>query len=174
VSQKWFDIAPADTGIILFNKTQRVATGLLENVLGDIMADHTLRPVPQDLSRLRIYRHAEALDGSIDWRWSARQIVDFVRAGNYRPFMSPTYTAYVEDAAGAQIEILRADVGGPVSQPPGTVVDVEDCGPRIACGTRSSVILVKAEANMTALGAADWRRRLRGLPEARLHGRSVP
>jgi methionyl-tRNA formyltransferase len=174
VSQEWFDIAPTATGLTLFNKTQRVATGLLQNVLGDIMADRTLRPVPQDLSRLRIYRHAEALDGSIDWRWSARQIVDFVRAGNYRPFVSPTYTAYVEDAVGAQIAILKAEVGGPVSQPPGTVVEVEDRGPRIACGTRSSVILVKAEANETALSAADWRRRLSGLQEARLRGRNAP
>ena len=106
VRQAWFDIAPADTGLSLFLKTQQVATDLLREVLGDIMAGRPLRAVPQDLTRLRVYRHAEALDGRIDWCWPARQIVDFVRAGNYRPFASPTYTAYVE-VAGARIEILE-------------------------------------------------------------------
>jgi methionyl-tRNA formyltransferase len=173
VSQAWFDIAPTDTGFTLFNKTQRVATGLLQNVLGEIMADRILQSMPQDLSRLRIYRHAEALDGRIDWRWSARQIVDFVRAGNYRPFTSPTYTAYVEDAAGAHIEILKAEIGSATSQAPGSVVEVEERGPRIACGTGSSVILLKAEANRTGLIAGDWRTRLRGLPEAKLRGRET-
>jgi methionyl-tRNA formyltransferase len=171
VRQAWFDIAPTDTGLTLFNRTQRVGTGLLQDVLGDIMANRALRPVPQDLTRRRIYRHAEALDGRIDWRWSARQIVDFVRAGNYRPFPSPTYTARVE-VAGVRIEILKANVAAPAAAPPGTVLEVGEGGPRVACGENGSVVLARAEADKAPLGAADWRERLGGLPDGRLRGRN--
>jgi methionyl-tRNA formyltransferase len=171
VAQEWFDIAPSDTGLTLFNKTQHVAIRLLNEVLHDIIAGRELRSVPQDLSRRRVYRHAEALDWAIDWDWSARQIVDFVRAGNYRPFRSPTYTAYVEDAAGARIEVLRAKAGAPVREPPGTVVDVGGDGPRVACGAGESVLLVKVEADKVPLGAREWRSRLQGLPNSRLRGR---
>jgi methionyl-tRNA formyltransferase len=172
VAKEMFEIMPSDTGLTLFSKTQHVAIRLLNEVLHDIMAGQDLRPVAQDLSRLRVYRHAEALDGSIDWDWSARQIVDFVRAGNYRPCVSPTYTAYVEDADGAWIEILRATAGPPAAEPPGTVVEVGIDGPRVACGVAESVVLVKAEADRVRLGTSDWRRRLNDLPGARLRGRS--
>jgi methionyl-tRNA formyltransferase len=170
VRQASFNIEPSDTGLTLFNRTQRVATNLLREVLSDIVADRALHPTPQDLTRLRIYRHAEALDGRIDWRWSARQIVDFVRAGNYRPFRSPTYTAWIENA-GARIQILKAHAGAPVAAPCGTVVEVSADGPRVACGDGGSVVLARAEADRVALGAADWRRWLGGLPGSRLSGR---
>jgi polyketide synthase 12 len=170
VRQAWFDIAPTDTGLTLFNRTQHVAIELLQDVLGDIMAGRALRPVPQDLSRLRVYRHAEALDGRIDWRWPAGEIVDFVRAGNYRPFRSPTYTAYVE-AAGQRIEILRARVGAPAAVLCGTVLDLGEGGPRVACGAGGSVVLARAEADRAPLRAADWRRWLGTLSDARLPGR---
>ena len=171
VRQAWFDIAPTDTGLTLFNRTERVATTLLQEVLGDILTERALCPVPQDLGRLRVYRHAEALDGRIDWRWTARQIVDFVRAGNYRPFRSPTYTAYVEDT-GVRIEILKAWAAAPAAASPGSVVEVGEGGPRVACGEGGSVVLARAERDRVALSAADWREYLRGLPEARLRGRA--
>lgn len=171
VRQAWFDIAPGDTGLTLFNRTQHVATDLLREVLGDIVTDRPLRPMPQDLTRLRIYRHAEALDGRIDWRWSARQIVDFVRAGNYRPFRSPTYTAYVE-GAGVRIEVLNAYVGGPAAAPCGSVVELCEDGPRVACGEAGSVVLARAEADRVAFGAGDWRRWLGTLLQGRLPGRA--
>jgi methionyl-tRNA formyltransferase len=170
VRQAWFDIAPTDTGLSLFTRTQQVATALLREVLGDILAGRALRPVAQDLTRLRVYRHAEALDGRIDWRWPAKQIVDFVRAGNYRPFASPTYTAYVEQE-GARIEILKACVGAPAAAPCGTVVEVGEDGPRIACGEGGSVVLARAEAQRVLVDVARWRRWLDVLPQARLSGR---
>ena len=171
VRQDWFDIAPSDTGLTLFNRTQRAAIGLLRDVLGDILAGRVLRPAPQDLTRLRVYRHAEALDGRINWRWSARQIVDFVRAGNYRPFTSPTYTAYIEKA-GVRLEILKAHLGAPAAAPCGTVVELCPDGPRVACG-EGSVVLARAEADQVAFGAADWRRWLGTLPQGRLPGRDA-
>jgi methionyl-tRNA formyltransferase len=170
VRQAWLEIAPDDTGLTLFNRTQRLATGLLQDVLGDIMAGRPLQPVPQDLTRLRVYRHAEALDGRIDWRWAARQIVDFVRAGNYRPFRSPTYTAWVE-TAGARIEVLRAEVAAPVAAPCGAVVQIGERGPQVACGEGGSVVLTRAEMDGATVGAEAWRGCLGHLPERRLCGR---
>jgi len=172
VAKEWFEITPSDTGLTLFTRTQHVAIRLLHKVLQDILTGQDLRPVVQDLSRLRVYRHAEALDGTIDWHWSATQIVDFVRAGNYRPFESPTYTAYVEVAEGARIEVLRAKAGACAREAPGTVVEMGADGPRVACGAGESVFLAKAEADRVPLTTADWRTRLKGLPKSELRGRS--
>jgi methionyl-tRNA formyltransferase len=171
IDQEYFDIAPSDTGLNLFTRTQQVAIRLLHKALHNIMAGQDLRPVPQNLSRLRVYRHAEALDGTIDWAWSARQIVDFVRAGNYRPFSSPTYTAYVEDADGARIEVLRATAGLPARETPGTIIEVQADGPRVACGAGESVFLAKSETDGVPLAPSDWRTRLKGWPKPRLDGR---
>ena len=170
VRQAWFDIAPTDTGLSLFVRTQQAASALLREVLDDILAGRRLNPAPQDLARLRLYRHAEALDGRIDWRWSARQIVDFVRAGNYRPFRSPTYTACLEEG-GRRVEVLKAAVGPSAAAPCGTAVEVGADGPRVACGEGGSVVLVRAEADGVALDPAGWRRWLGALPGARLAGR---
>lgn len=170
VRQARFDIRPTDTGLTLFNRTQRVAIDLLQEVLGDVLAGRPLRPVPQDVKRLRVYRHAEALDGRIDWRWHAREIVDFVRAGNYRPFRSPTYTACLE-AAGRRIEILKAQVGEPATASCGTVIELGDDGPRVACGDGESVVLTRAEVDGVRFGLAEWRRWLGDLPDASLPGR---
>ena len=63
VSKEWFEITPGDTGLTLFTRTQHVAIRLLHKVLQDILTGQDLRPVVQDLSRLRVYRRAEALDG---------------------------------------------------------------------------------------------------------------
>ena len=172
IAKQLFDITPSDTGLTLFIKTQHVAIQLLDRALHDIIAGQDLRPVLQDPSRVRTYRHAEALDGAIDWDWSAKQIVDFVRAGNYRPFASPTYTAYVEDADDARIEVLRAAARSPASETPGTVVEVGVEGPRVACGAGESVVLVKAEAQRTPLLTSDWQSRLKHLPKSRLRGRN--
>ena len=37
-----------------------------------------------------------------------RRIVDFIRAGNYEPFTSPTYVARLDQWPGFDIEVLRA------------------------------------------------------------------
>jgi hypothetical protein len=81
--------------------------------------------------------------------------VDFVRAGNYRPFVSPTYTAYIEDAKGARIEALRARAVPPAREASGTIIEVGVNGPRVACAAGESVFLVKAEVDKAPLGASD-------------------
>ena len=63
----------------------------------------------QDLSKRRLYRHKDALDPRIDWRWCGREIVNFVRAGNYAPLTSPSYTAAIS-VDNRSTEILKAEL----------------------------------------------------------------
>lgn len=171
VAARSFAITPTDTGLSLFRKVVREGSGLFAEILEDILAGRELPAAPQDLGKRRYYRHRDALDGRVDWRWNARQVVDFVRAGNYWPFASPTYTAFLEPAVGEPVELLRAREAGPAGRGPGEVIALGDEGPRVACG-EGSVVLTEAVRGKARLGPADWRAYLARLPDGRFEGRS--
>jgi methionyl-tRNA formyltransferase len=86
VGQARFPIRPDDTGLVLFTRCLAFGTELFSRIVGEALAD-----VPQDLTLRRFYRHRDALDGRSDWNWTAPGIIDFIRAGNYEPFASPSY-----------------------------------------------------------------------------------
>src|SRR6187200_599745 len=89
--------------------------------------------MPQDLSRRRIFRHRDALDGRIDWTLPARAVADFVRAGNYEPFRSPSYVAAMQ-TPGGEVEVLRTAPVGRTDAAPGAVAALDEAGPAMACG----------------------------------------
>lgn len=153
-----FPIHPDDTGLSLFRRAIGAAAELITSVAARIAAGETITPAPQDLSRRRLWRHAEALDGRIDWSWPARAVVDLVRAGNYEPFASPTYVASFEAPSGTTIEVLRAAIAGPAARPPGDLAGWEETGPLIACGDGLAVRLTRARDAAGAIDAERWRR----------------
>jgi methionyl-tRNA formyltransferase len=153
-----FPIHPEDTGLSLFRRAISAAAELLTAVAASIAAGEAITPVPQDLSRRRLWRHAEALDGGIDWSSPARAVVDFVRAGNYEPFASPTYVATFKAPLGTPIEVLRAAIAGPTDRPPGDLVALEETGPLIACGDHFAVRLARARDAAGVIDAEGWRR----------------
>jgi methionyl-tRNA formyltransferase len=132
VVETWYDIGPTETGLSLFDRSFRLGTELMLQVVETLAAGGPLPRRKQDLTLRHLYRHKDALDGRIDWRWSPRQVVDFIRAGNYAPLSSPTYTAHLAHADGS-ILVLRAE---PIDAKgkPGEVLSAESEGLTVACG----------------------------------------
>jgi len=150
-----FPIAATDTGLTLYLKTLRAGTELLCRVLGEVAATGRLAGTPQDLSRRRYYSRRAPYDGVLSWTWTARQIVDFVRALAYRPFTSPSappLTFFREKP----LEPARAAVGpdpGP-GFAPGVVVEITEQGVLAACGVGQAVLLRELVRDGRAFPAA--------------------
>lgn len=159
-----FPIGPDDTGLSLFRRAIGAAADLLTAVAARIAAGEDIPVMPQDLSRRRVWRHCEALDGRIIWALPARAVVDFVRAGNYEPFASPTYVASFQAPSGMPIEVLRAAIAGPTDRPPGALAALEETGPVIACGDGIAVRIARARDAAGLVNAARWRRHFGFVP----------
>jgi methionyl-tRNA formyltransferase len=153
-----FPIRADDTGLSLFRRALSAAADLLVAVAAQIAGGEEAPATPQDLSRRRVWRHREALDGRIDWSLPARAVVDFVRAGNYEPFASPTYVATFETPSGTPVEVLRAAIAGPAERPPGGLAGWQETGPLIACGDGLAVRLLRARDIDGLLDPHRWRR----------------
>jgi methionyl-tRNA formyltransferase len=173
VKECFFPIDPLDTGLSLFRRSFDVGAELFVEVLERIFEGGVLPAHQQDLSKRHIYRHADALDGRIDWRWEARKIVDFARAGNYRPLISPTYSAYLEPEAGDRILVLRAVADNGESGPVGQAFDVDGGSPGVFCGN-GAVRLTEAFRDGRRMKTSDWSEYFNAVPGHRLIGRGEP
>jgi methionyl-tRNA formyltransferase len=171
VGQLRIPIEPGDTGLSLFSRCLTAGAELFPRIVAQIIRGEALAEIPQDLSRRRLYRHRDALDGRIDWTTSAQQIVDFVRAGNYEPFTSPSYTARLDAVPGFDIAVLRTVPEAAAGGDPGTILDISDRGLLVACGD-GAVRIVKARRGRKAMTPADWRDYVAQLPARRLAGLS--
>jgi methionyl-tRNA formyltransferase len=93
VCTKAFDISPDDTGLSVFKKSFEVGVEAFADVLLSIFSGQPLPRHRQNTANRTNFRHKDALDPRICWNQTMRQILDFVRSGNYRPLKSPTYSA---------------------------------------------------------------------------------
>lgn len=161
-----FPILPSDTGLSLFMKTMKTGIGLLEGTLTDVINGRTIESSPQDLSRRRYFRHVDALGDTMDWRVPARRIVDFVRAGNYEPLSSPTYTPTMTlgDRQSIVVRNCRAvdRPGESADDGPGRVLRLIDAGPVVACGDGQAVLVDRALWNDRPVTPDMWRSWLKG------------
>ncbi len=90
--QTLFDIAETDTGLSLFLKCITEGTLLVKKAIQAISDNHKIPSIQQDLTRRKLFTHKMALDGHIDWNWNSKTLLNFIRAANYEPFSSPTYS----------------------------------------------------------------------------------
>jgi UDP-4-amino-4-deoxy-L-arabinose formyltransferase/UDP-glucuronic acid dehydrogenase (UDP-4-keto-hexauronic acid decarboxylating) len=172
VGQSRFPIKPEDTGLSLFSRCLAAGADLFPRIISQIVRGEPLADTPQDLTRRKLYRHRDALDGRIDWRDSAQQVVDFIRAGNYEPLTSPTYVARLDKVGDADVEVLRAAIVSAAAATPGAIVDISDEGVAIACGDGSAVRIVKARSGRRPMTRAQWEDYVSRLSGRRLLGRS--
>ena len=138
VLQRQFPIKKTDTGLSLFYNCIREGILGMRTVIEDILAEKPLSRQKQDLSKYHLYRHRDALDGGIDWRRSADDVERFVRAGNYAPFHSPTYTAHLDSLAVEgqtyEVEVLNVTpVAVPITIIPGKVFTESNKPPMVIC-----------------------------------------
>lgn len=172
VGQLRFPIGPDDTGLSVFSRCLAAGAELFPRIIGQIIRGETLIDIPQDLTRRRLYRHRDALDGRIDWDDGAERIVDFIRAGNYEPFASPTYVARLDPVAGFDIEVVRATREPTSVADPGTVIDISAVGPLIGCGDGWAIRIVRARCGRQTMALAQWHDYVSQLHGRRLLGRS--
>jgi methionyl-tRNA formyltransferase len=172
VGQVRFPIGPEDTGLLLFGRCLAAGAALFARVVAQIIRGEALNDVPQDLTRRHLYRHRDALDGRIDWNQTAATVINFIRAGNYEPFVSPTYVARLDRIAGFDVEVLRAAEEGASTADPGMILDVSAAGPLIACGNGATIRVVKARQGRQVMSPERWREYVAHLPGRRLLGRS--
>lgn len=165
-----FPIDQLDTGLTIFRRSFHLGTDLLIDIINKILSGETLQRKSQDLSRRHLYRHADALDGRIDWNWSKRKIIDFIRAGNYHPLKSPTYTAFFDSASFGRIEILRAEQAGPTGNSPGVLEVLDGDYPFVSCSD-GSVKLIYARHQSGVMNKKDWKKLSISFGDQRLPGR---
>ena len=110
IAEDTLEITRDDTGFSLFNKCIKSGCDMIIAVVGDIINGVALPRKTQDLSQRRLYRRADALDGAIDWTWSAETIVNFARAGDYHPYPTPNYSAQWTLPDGREVIVLTAKV----------------------------------------------------------------
>lgn len=173
VGQQRFPIRPDDTGLSLFSRCLAQGAELFSRIVLQIIRGETLIDIPQDLTRRRLYRQRDALDDRIDWNDSAARVIDFIRAGNYEPFASPTYVACLDKLAGFNIEVLRAAAEGTSTTHPGTLLDVSAAGPLIACGDGGTIRIVKARIGRQVMSPGQWHEYISHLPGRQLLGRET-
>jgi UDP-4-amino-4-deoxy-L-arabinose formyltransferase/UDP-glucuronic acid dehydrogenase (UDP-4-keto-hexauronic acid decarboxylating) len=158
VSTVRFPIKPSDTGLSLFQRCIDAGVSAMSAAVQDLLAGKELPRTPQDLSNRRIYRHRDALDARVDWTMPARAVVDFVRAGNYEPFQSPSYTAELDAPRGdpSAPKVLVATAAGAGGGRAGTIGEWRDTGPAVTCGDGTAVVLAKIVWNGRKMTREDW------------------
>lgn len=158
LAQRTIPILATDTGLSLFKRTMEEGANLLIEILRRVAANDVPPGSPQDLRERTLYRHRDALDGEIDWRWTARKICDFVRAANYDPLVCPTYTP-AADIGGERL-VLRSCEISPLPSPleRGTLKLDTSGRPVVACGDRESIVITRALREGKVLDALDWQR----------------
>jgi methionyl-tRNA formyltransferase len=167
-----FPIGPADTGLSVFRRCMKLGSELFCEVIDQIASNVPLSAIPQDLTRRRIYRHRDILDGRIDWNWPAPTIIDFVRASNYEPFRSPTYVAALDATVDFAVEVSRARIEGRCGKSPGSIIDVAETGLLVACGDGDTVRVTRARNKGRLLDVDAWRRFVAQLCAGGLRGRA--
>jgi methionyl-tRNA formyltransferase len=156
MASRHFPIRPDDTGLSLFRRAMSEAADLAAAAVGRIASGDVPPCVAQDLSRRRLYRHRDALDGRIDWQLPRRAVMDFIRAGNYEPFRSPTFVPGIEMPSGVTVEVLRAESAGTTDRCPGSFVAVQEPGPVVACGDGQALCITRARDDAGFMDNACW------------------
>ena len=117
-----FEVTDRDTGLSVSAACVREGLPLLARLLDDASGDPAWIPAtPQDLTRRRYFGREVPDDGRIRWSHSGRQLVDFVRACDYLPFVSP-WGHPVARLHDDEVELLKASrTHEPTDAKPGTV-----------------------------------------------------
>lgn len=144
IAEQKFALSGEETGLDLFIRCMGEGASLLESVFNKVLSGRKLDCQQQDLSKRRVYRHSDAISSELSWQDSAENVIRFVRACNYEPFVSPTYNAKSNLINNNTLEIIRAQIGNYTAEEPGKIVRLSDKGVHVAAGDRREVVITKA------------------------------
>jgi methionyl-tRNA formyltransferase len=145
IAEHKFVLSGEETGLSLFIKCMGEGASLLEAVLNTILSGRDLGRRQQDLSKRRVYRHSDAITSELNWQEPAERLIRFIRACNYEPFASPTYSARLNLINGDVATIISAIIGDSTAEEPGNFVRVSESGIHVAAGDRREVVVTKAK-----------------------------
>lgn len=154
-------IGPHDTGLSVWLRCLRAQAGILKRLLTDIAAGCELPRISQDLSRRRVFKAADALGDQLPTHLHAIEAERWVRAGNYQPLSSPTYSPMLEIADPKLTlgldDVAVADPRAALDWAPGEarIVDGELV---IGCAAGSALILRRARVLASADLPSEWAR----------------
>jgi methionyl-tRNA formyltransferase len=132
--QSLFPIEADDTALSLSLKCSREGVALMLRLLDAAAEDPSSIPsVQQDLSQRQYFGRQVPEEGWLSWSWTARRVVDFVRACDYFPFRSPWGHPRTRRTV-QELSLVRAHrTGLPCDVAPGTVGESSVSGVLIAC-----------------------------------------
>jgi methionyl-tRNA formyltransferase len=110
VAQTAVPILPDDTAYEVFGKVVVAAEQTLWKVLPAMLAGRT-PSMPNDLSKGSYYGGRKPEDGRIQWRRTAREVHNLVRA------VAPPYPGAFEEIAGDKITVTRTRLVAPSAHP---------------------------------------------------------
>ena len=144
VGQREVEISPDETATTLFARVADAHVELVRELVPQLLTRAAPR-IPQDPSRASSWPKRSPADGIIDWETRAPYLHDWVRAQT-RPY--PGAFTFLGDERvivwGAR-PVAIAD-----EAPPGTIVDVLDEGPIVACG-EGGLLLEEVQTNAAEL-----------------------
>jgi len=148
VGQREVEISADETATTLFARIADAHVALTRELVPQLLA-RTAPRIPQDPSRASSWPKRSPADGIIDWETRAPYVYDWVRAQT-RPY--PGAFTFLGDEKvivwGARPVSLADDA------PAGTIVDVRDEGPVVACGEGGLLLEeVQTDAHELAVGA---------------------
>jgi methionyl-tRNA formyltransferase len=154
-------IGPHDTGLSVWLRCVRAQVGLLKRILTEIAAGCELPRVSQDISRLRCFKAADALGDQLPTHLHAIEAERWVRAGNYQPLSSPTYSPTLvipkPRLALRLDEVEVADGSAALDLAPGEA-RVADGKLIVGCATGSALLLRRVRVLETAGLPSQWSR----------------
>lgn len=145
VKVRTLDIRPHDTGLSLYQKTHKAGIELVLDTISDILDGKKLHRIRQDHCVGSYYSKSAAVNGEIDWNQPAFNLRNFIRAGNYYPLKSPSYTAYIKTQDGVRIEVFSAEVRSERGNV-GELIRLENGLPLVGC-SQGSLLLTKFKYN---------------------------
>ena len=153
------EIAPEDTTARLHDKLADIGGALIVQALVDAQANK-LVPIPQPVEGITYAHKIEKHEAALDWRLSAKQLAQRVRAFN--PFPVATFHANGEVIkvweARATAETDADQDTESTTKAFGTVLNADDSGVRIACGEGVLCITELQKAGGKRLPVAEFLR----------------
>jgi methionyl-tRNA formyltransferase len=134
VYQCIFPITETDTGLSVSLRCMQEGLLMISRLLEELTANpFELPEIPQDLTQRQRLGREVPHRGRIIWSLPARQVVNFVRACNFCPFLSPWGYPQARKG-GREFGIVTAtQTGCPAEASPGTVGVFDGAGVRVAC-----------------------------------------
>jgi methionyl-tRNA formyltransferase len=124
-----FELTDQDTGLSVSAKCVREGVPLAVELVVVAVEDPSRIPrVEQDRSSRRYFRAGPPNDGRLDWHAPAGEVIRFIRAADYAPFVSPWGHPKAE-LRDREVGIAKAVATGARSEDaPGTIRDISEEG----------------------------------------------